>query len=223
MEEVRTPLVSVVIHSFDRFNYLMNAIDSVKNQSYKNFELILINDDSNEKEYYEYKFPLIDEENETMTYGEGGNQVSIVSLELQSRLPSIHNTKKSQDYKDYLINQRMIDSSIIEREFNTKEIKTGSFYSHENYMYGSIGLFTLKYFDNEYKKTYERFSFDQEGKLNRGHLSNIPIKGRSHIIKNEGAKATIFTEAVIDNYSMENFVYHYTLYYLLLYFLHYIC
>ena len=57
MEEVRTPLVSVVIHSFDRFNYLMNAIDSVKNQSYKNFELILINDDSNEKEYYEYKFP----------------------------------------------------------------------------------------------------------------------------------------------------------------------
>lgn len=149
-------------------------------------------------------FPLIDEENETMTYGEGGSTVSIVSLELQSRLPSIHNTKKSQDYKDYLINQRMIDSSIIEREFNTKEIKTGSFYSHENYMYGSIGLFTLKYFDNEYKKTYERFSFDQEGKLNRGHLSNIPIKGRSHIIKNEGAKATIFTEAVIDNYSMEN-------------------
>lgn len=149
-------------------------------------------------------FPLIDEENETMTYGDGGSIVNIVSLELQSRLPSIHNTKKSQDYKDYLINQRMIDSSIIEREFNTKEIKTGSFYSHENYMYGSIGLFTLKYFDNEYKKTYERFSFDQEGKLNRGHLSNIPIKGRSHIIKNEGAKATIFTEAVIDNYSMEN-------------------
>ena len=149
-------------------------------------------------------FPLIDEENETMTYGEGGNIVNIVSLELQSRLPSIHNTKKSQDYKDYLINKRMIDSSIIEREFNTKEIKTGSFYSHENYMYGSIGLFTLRYFDNEYKKTYERFSFDQEGNLNRGHLSNIPIKGRSHIIKNEGAKATIFTEAVIDNYSMEN-------------------
>ena len=57
MEEVKTPLVSVVINSFDRFNYLMNAIDSVKNQSYKNFELILINDDSNEKEYYEYKFP----------------------------------------------------------------------------------------------------------------------------------------------------------------------
>lgn len=149
-------------------------------------------------------FPLIDEKNETMSYGEGGNIVNIVSLSLQSRLPSIHYTKKAQDYKDYLINERMIDTSIIEREFNKKEIKTGTFYSHENYMYSSIGLFTLKYFNNEYKKTYERFSFNQEGKLNRGHLSQIPIKGRSHIIKNEGAKATIFTEAVIDNYSMEN-------------------
>lgn len=149
-------------------------------------------------------FPLIDEENETMTYGEGGSVVNIVSLQLQSRLPTIHNTKKSQDYKDYLINERMIDASIIEREFNNKEIKTGTFYTHENYNFSSIGLFTLKYFDNEYKKTYERFSFEQDGKLKRGHLSQIPIKGRSHIIKNEGAKATIFTEAVIDNYSMEN-------------------
>ena len=149
-------------------------------------------------------FPLIDEENETMTYGEGGSVVNIVSLQLQSRLPTIHNTKKSQDYKDYLINERMIDASIIEREFNNKEIKTGTFYTHENYNFSSIGLFTLKYFDNEDKKSYERFSFEQDGKLKRGHLSQIPIKGRSHIIKNEGAKATIFTEAVIDNYSMEN-------------------
>ena len=36
---------------------MLNAIRSIENQTYKNYELILINDDSNEKEYYEYNFP----------------------------------------------------------------------------------------------------------------------------------------------------------------------
>ena len=56
MNNIDSPLVSIIIHSFDRFEYLLNAI-VIKNQSYKNYELILINDDSNEKEYYEYNFP----------------------------------------------------------------------------------------------------------------------------------------------------------------------
>ena len=54
MNNIDGPLVSIIIHSFDRFEYLLNAIESIKNQTYKNYELILINDDSNEKEYYEY-------------------------------------------------------------------------------------------------------------------------------------------------------------------------
>lgn len=57
MNNIDGPLVSIIIHSFDRFEYLLNAIESIKNQTYKNYELILINDDSNEKEYYEYNFP----------------------------------------------------------------------------------------------------------------------------------------------------------------------
>ena len=32
------PLVSVIIPSFDRFDYLMNAIESINNQTYKNIE-----------------------------------------------------------------------------------------------------------------------------------------------------------------------------------------
>ena len=56
MNNIDSPLVSIIIHSFDRFEYLLNAIESIKNQTYKNYELILINDDSNEKEYYEYNW-----------------------------------------------------------------------------------------------------------------------------------------------------------------------
>ena len=49
MENKNEPLVSVVMHSFDRFEYLLNAINSIKNQTYKNLELLLINDESSQE------------------------------------------------------------------------------------------------------------------------------------------------------------------------------
>jgi len=47
-------LVSVVIPTYNRFNYLLNTIESVKLQSYKNIEIIIVNDCSTQKEYGEY-------------------------------------------------------------------------------------------------------------------------------------------------------------------------
>lgn len=49
-------LVSVIIPTFNRFKYLLNTIESVKNQTYKNIEIIVVNDCSNQKEYYEYQW-----------------------------------------------------------------------------------------------------------------------------------------------------------------------
>ena len=46
--------VSVIIPTFNRFNYLMKTIETVKNQTYTNLEIIVVNDRSSEKEYYEY-------------------------------------------------------------------------------------------------------------------------------------------------------------------------
>jgi len=56
MVQESKPLVSVIIHSYNRFEYLLNALDSVHNQTYNNFEIILLNDDSDEEEYYTYNF-----------------------------------------------------------------------------------------------------------------------------------------------------------------------
>jgi glycosyltransferase involved in cell wall biosynthesis len=47
-------LVSVVIPTYNRFKYLLNLIESIKSQTYPNIEIIVVNDCSTEKSYYEY-------------------------------------------------------------------------------------------------------------------------------------------------------------------------
>jgi glycosyltransferase involved in cell wall biosynthesis len=47
-------LVSVVIPTYNRFKYVLNLIESVKSQTYPTIEIIVVNDCSTEKEYYEY-------------------------------------------------------------------------------------------------------------------------------------------------------------------------
>lgn len=45
--------VTAIIPTFNRFKYLMKAIKSIKEQTYPNMEIIVVNDCSTEKEYYE--------------------------------------------------------------------------------------------------------------------------------------------------------------------------
>ena len=53
------PKVTAIITSYNRFDYLQNAIQSVVNQDYENLEIIVVNDDSDDQRYYEYEFPEI--------------------------------------------------------------------------------------------------------------------------------------------------------------------
>lgn len=54
MDKKSSELVSVIIPTYNRFTYLLNTIESIKNQTYKNIEIIVVNDRSTQKEYYEY-------------------------------------------------------------------------------------------------------------------------------------------------------------------------
>ena len=51
--------VSVIIPTFNRFKYLLNTIESVKKQTYNNLEIIVVNDKSTQKEYYNYDWDAI--------------------------------------------------------------------------------------------------------------------------------------------------------------------
>lgn len=63
--------VSVVIPTYNRFNYLLNTIKSVKEQTYSNIEIIVVNDKSTQNEYYEHDWEL--------------NNIKIIHLEHNSK------------------------------------------------------------------------------------------------------------------------------------------
>jgi len=48
---VSEPLVSIIIPTYERFDSLMKAIESIENQTYKNFEMIIIDDASKDNRY----------------------------------------------------------------------------------------------------------------------------------------------------------------------------
>lgn len=51
-----TDKVSIIIPTYNRFKYLLNCINSIKNQTHKNIEIIVVNDCSTEPEYYTYEW-----------------------------------------------------------------------------------------------------------------------------------------------------------------------
>ena len=65
-----TELVSIVIPTYNRFEYLLNAIQSIKDQTYKNTEIIVVNDKSTDPQYYSYDF---------------GSSVKVIHLQKNSR------------------------------------------------------------------------------------------------------------------------------------------
>ena len=67
--------VSVVIPTYNRLHYLLNTIKSVKEQTYQNIEIIIVNDCSTQQEYYTYPFQAIAE----------GKDMKVIHLKENSR------------------------------------------------------------------------------------------------------------------------------------------
>jgi glycosyltransferase involved in cell wall biosynthesis len=72
MENTESDLVSVIIPTYNRFEFLLNTIESIQSQTHKNIEIVVVNDCSTEPEYYSYNWENINiihlEENSKTLY-----------------------------------------------------------------------------------------------------------------------------------------------------------
>ncbi|AYJ79910.1 hypothetical protein AN286_06970 [Aliarcobacter cryaerophilus ATCC 43158] len=151
MDTNNLPLVSVLLPSYNHEKYVEEAILSVVNQTYKNIELIVIDDGSNdnspkiiEKLQQKYRFKYVHRENrglikthEEMISLSNGKYISFASSD------DYYVNNKIEKLVDYLegnIDYAMVFSKIILVNNNSQEIEK----INENYISGNIFQFLLR-------------------------------------------------------------------------------
>ncbi len=149
------PLISVVIPSFNRYEYLLNAIKSVKEQTYSNIEILIINDGSTQKDYQELNsdkdLTVINlKQNQKTIHGFGPGAIRNFGIE-QSKGKYI----AFLDDDDYWLENKLDYqlSSLVKKElkFSCSEafIGEGPFEKNEKYQ-----LFLQEYYYMKLKSIY---------------------------------------------------------------------
>ena len=162
---MKEPLVSVIIPSYNRFEYLLNAVNSVKNQTYKNYEIIVVNDESSQKEYYEYAIEDINLINiKKKDYPDWGGS--------RQPLRNIGAEIAKGEYLAFLDDDDMWMNNKLEVQINEMLKNNYLFSSTEGY-YGegvfdkntSYELYNREKFYKILKKKYRRSGFLNQGKF----------------------------------------------------------
>jgi len=141
------PKVSIIIPSYNRFKYLLNALDSIYAQDYTNYEIIVVNDGSTQEEYRSYKFP---------------EQVNIVHLNKEDTpdwggsrqaLRNIGSVNSTGDYLAFLDDDDIWMENKLSIQINSMVQKNYLFSSTDGYFW--IGIYNKKNTNPIYNK--ERF------------------------------------------------------------------
>ena len=169
--------VSVIIPSYNRFKFLLHAIKSVKEQTHKNVQIIVINDASTEKEYKEFNFEELGvyiihlEENSYKKFG-------------YSNLGYVRNQgiqKATGDYVAFLDDDDYWLPTKLEEQLNamdTYDCKMSSTNAYYDAINGIGGLYDPKritYYTNfnNYNFAYKLY-YGLENKFNQNECSKIP-------------------------------------------------
>lgn len=160
------PLVSVIIHSFNRYNYLTNAINSVNNQTFQDFEIILINDESTDQRYYQNNFgpkvKQIDVKRTELPRWTGSRQ-PLINLGVENSSGKYIALLDDDDY--WLENKLAIQITRMEEDYFRFSSTEGYFglgiYSSEN----NYPLYNKEHFYKILKKKYRYTKYFKSGKL----------------------------------------------------------
>ena len=173
---MHNPLISVVIPSFNRLDYLLRAIESVFSQSYSKTEIIVVNDGSTEEGYLEHKYikdinQINLDQNQKNIYGFGpgnirnfginkasGNWIAFLDDDdiwlkdkLEIQLNNLNGTGLKMSSTDALIGEGIYD----------KKLKYKSFLN--DYYYKKIKKSIFRnYFVNRFKKLTYPKAFTKE-------------------------------------------------------------
>ena len=119
--------VSVIIPSFNRYKYLLNAINSIKNQTYDNYEIIVVNDGSTEDGYQSSELK---------------NMAKVIHVERNSTpdwggsRPAVRNygiSEASGDFIAFLDDDDLWLPSKLERQLSEMKIKNIGFSCTDGY------------------------------------------------------------------------------------------
>ena len=140
-------LVSVIIPTYNRFKYLLNTIDSIKQQTYKNIEIIVVNDCSTQKEYYDYDWNSINikiihlQENSKQKFGQAcagyvrnkgidisnGKYIAFCddddiwfSIKIELQLIEMHKNNCKMSSTEGLIGSGIYDNNNIYKKYNSE-------------------------------------------------------------------------------------------------------
>jgi len=160
--------ISVIIPSYNRFEYLLNAIDSVKNQTYSNIEIIVINDGSTQKEYYEHNLS-----SEIIKIDLQTNQKNIIGYVSEGYIRNFGINKASGEYLAFLDDDDIWMPEKLEMQLN-RLLETGSKFSSTEGFFGkgifdnskNYPLYNEKYFFEKISKKYKGTSYQPQSILN---------------------------------------------------------
>lgn len=158
---ISNELVSVVIPSYNRFEYLKNAIDSVLSQTYSNFEIIVINDGSTQDAYYSEKLP-----NEVKVINLETNQKNVLGYVSNEYVRNFGIKAAQGKYLAFLDDDDIWMPNKLEIQLNAMEEKKFKFSSTEGYFgegvfskHKNYPLYNNEKFYSKISKKYSKTPF----------------------------------------------------------------
>jgi glycosyltransferase involved in cell wall biosynthesis len=153
-----------VIPTFNRFKFLLNTLESIKSQTYSTLEIIVVNDCSTEKEYYEYNWD--------------DNGIHIIHLNQNSRdifgFPCVGHVrnkgieKSTGKYIAFCDDDDIWFPTKIELQLNAMK-KTGCKMSSTDALFG-YGVYDVS---RSYKKCNAEYHFDTLKNIYKSKGSNL--------------------------------------------------
>jgi glycosyltransferase involved in cell wall biosynthesis len=176
IHQTKNPLISVVIPTYNSMKYLPKAIESVLTQTYKNFELIVVNDastDETEKYLSTMRHP----------------KLTIIHHKTNKKLPTTLNTGFKKAKGEYFT--WVSADNLCTKNFLSEMVKQLKYFKDAKFIYSDYFLINDK---GEFMKDYQSGAAVHDGIFDGG---GARYSFRKSIIENGGVAAFLYHKSCL--------------------------